>query len=569
VQLLAQTEQWEKTITAADEFAKTFPQSKQVPLARYFRGVAQQKLERYDEAAATFAEIVKSAPKADITPRAQFMQGFTWLLAEDNTKGIEVFNEFLKKFPKHELAGDVEYWKAMAFSFDGKYPEARKAFADYLKNHKDGAHRDNATFRRAYCLQQMMDFPAAITELSDYLRHFPHGGNFAEANLLLGDAYLDQGSSDEGLAAWAAIPDDAKSFYEEGIFKTAKVLKLLEDEDGQLELLEKFVADHPESPRIAEAIYNIGRIHTRRGDMPKAREIYWEAIRKYGGDPSIRAVDDLFPVLAKLYRAPGEPEQYAALLRDLRSEVNPTTTLRSYWAEGAVLKKDSPEQATELFRRAAALIDPATTNPLILADIAETLQRDAKTAESEQLWRDLVKWNPRAPQKDRALFALAEIETARGNEKAALAHYDRFASEIVASGLHPRVMLARADLLTKRGQFAPARESLDALLANKYATGSQKAEALCRIGDIHMREANPTLAIPYYQRVYVMHSRWRDWVAHAYYHSGEAFEKLSDTLSARRTYQELIETADLIEHALTQKAKSRLEALGGPLPKQE
>ena len=36
-----------------------------------------------------------------------------------------------------------------------------------------------------------------------------------------------------------------------------------------------------------------------------------------------------------------------------------------------------------------------------------------------------------------------------------------------------------------------------------------------------------------------MHGRWRDWVAKAYYRSGEAFEKLDDYASVRRTYQEL------------------------------
>ena len=43
-----------------------------------------------------------------------------------------------------------------------------------------------------------------------------------------------------------------------------------------------------------------------------------------------------------------------------------------------------------------------------------------------------------------------------------------------------------------------------------------------------MDEAWPDLAISYFQRLYVMHGRWRDWVAKTYYRSGEAFEKLDD-----------------------------------------
>jgi hypothetical protein len=67
-----------------------------------------------------------------------------------------------------------------------------------------------------------------------------------------------------------------------------------------------------------------------------------------------------------------------------------------------------------------------------------------------------------------------------------------------------------------------------------------------------MDEARPDLAISYFQRLYVMHGRWRDWVAKTYYRSGEAFEKLDDYASARRTYQELAGREDI---ALAQNAR--------------
>lgn len=63
-----------------------------------------------------------------------------------------------------------------------------------------------------------------------------------------------------------------------------------------------------------------------------------------------------------------------------------------------------------------------------------------------------------------------------------------------------------------------------------------------------------------------MYGRWRDWVAKAYYRSGEAFEKLNDELSARRTYQELAEREDLAGFEEALKARRRLDSLGGPFP---
>ena len=106
---------------------------------------------------------------------------------------------------------------------------------------------------------------------------------------------------------------------------------------------------------------------------------------------------------------------------------------------------------------------------------------------------------------------------------------------------------------------------MERLLANEYALGQEKAKALYLIGEIHMSESRPDLAIPYFQRLYVMHGRWRDWVAKAYYRSGEAFEKLNDQLSARRTYQELAEREDLAGFEETRRPVAAW-ILGGPLP---
>ncbi|MCX7869873.1 MAG: hypothetical protein N2322_07975, partial [Terrimicrobiaceae bacterium] len=259
-----------------------------------------------------------------------------------------------------------------------------------------------------------------------------------------------------------------------------------------------------------------------------------------------------------------------ARLRDLREESDasnrPALALRALWAQAHALRRFDPNRANALLLEAAGRINVQTTSPLILADIAEAFERAGLDDKAQSLWSDLVKWNPRAPQKDRALAALGFLELERGNEKAALGHFDRFERETFGSTLLPAVMLARARLLEERGEFAAARASLETLLQSPAATGPQKCEALVRIGDIHLREGRPGLAVPYYQRVYVMHGKWRDWVARAYFRSGEAFEKLKDPLSARRTYQELAGREDLAAFEESSKARQRLEALGGPLP---
>jgi len=571
VQSWNQIERWPKAIEAARTFAAKFPQSESLPLVMYLQGVAEQKSLRQDEAVATFDAVTKKFPDSPFAGRARFMKGFSLLLAERNAEAIAVFEEFPQRHPQHELAEPAAYWRGMAYSLDKQFPQARKAMDEYLAAHPDGPMRSAAVFRKAYCAQQMEDYTTSIRELSAYLRQFPDHGENSEARVLLGDALMNEGRMDEGIAALQGINRADTRFFEEGVFKTGKAYKLLEDHDALRALMTAFKDENPRSPRVAEAVYHLGWIHRQADEPGKARDVYWEAIAAYGNDPAIWSVDDLFAALAKLYRGPEESAHYQARLRDLgeaaRGSGRKVLEMRTLWARAGALRKSSPIQAGSLLVEAAALADVQTTNPLLLADFGQALLDVHRDDVGGKMFRELVKWNPRAPQKDRAFAALGLLELRRGNEKAALEYFARFERETLGSAQLGQVLLAKARLEESRGRSADARKTLEGLLASPSSTGKEKAEALFQIGETHMKDGKPHLAVPYFQRIFVMYGRWTDWVAKAYLRSGEAFEKLDDTDSARRTYQELMERREMADYQETGAARERLNALGGPLPK--
>ncbi len=557
-----------KAVEAARAFVKKFPASASIPLALYLEGAAEQKDSHFDSAVAAFDRILKEYSASEFAPRALFMKGFTFLLAERHAEAAAAFRQMEEKFPEHDLADAAAYWRGMAYSLDRQYEAARGIFASYLKDRKDGRFRGNAAYRHAYCTQQLEDYEGSIKELSAYLRAYPGHEENAEARVLLGDALMNEGRIDEGIAAFAGIPKSAGRFYEEGVFKTGKAYKLTEEYGKLRTLMAAFQSDNPRSPRVAEAIYHLGWIYRQEGKPEKAREVYWDAIATYGNDPDIRSVDDLFPALARLYKGPEESAQYLARLSELsaRRDEKPVLALRALWAQSLVLKRSDPARASQLLLEASALVDPKSANPLLLADCADALIAAGRGKEGETMLRDLLRWNPRAAQKDRALAGLALQALQRGDEKDALALFERFAKESAGSRAAGRVLLAKAGLLERRGQHSDARKTLEAVLANPLSSGPEKAEALYRTGESHMADGNPGMAVPYFQRIYVMHGRWRDWVAKAYLRSGEAFELLDDKPSARRTYQESGTIDGLSEFPESARARERLEALGGPLP---
>lgn len=568
VQCWNQIERWPKAIDAAQTFLGKFPQSASIPLVRYLQGIAEQKDLQFDASAATFASIGEDFPTSEFTPRALFMEGFSLLLAERHKEAIAAFEKFPKKFPRHAMREAAAFWRGMGYSLDKQYARAREVLDDYLEKFPEGTHRGDAEFRRAYCAQQLEDFPTSIRELNAFLRKNPGHDSTAEARVLLGDALMNEGRMKEGIAALKAIPRDAPRFHEEGVFKIGKAYKAMEEYGNLRRHMADFVEENPHSPRVAEAIYHIGWVSRQEGDPAKARKVYWDALDKYGNDPAIRSVEDLFPALSKLSKEPEEAQNYLTRLRGLHKEAlaakKETLAMRTLWAQALAVRRSDPALSRRLLLEAAALASVPTTNPLLLADFADAFQADGQTEKAEALWRDLVKWNPRAPQKDRALAALGTIALERGDEKAALAYFERFEREIQGSPILGSTLLAKARLLESHRRSADARKTLETVLANPTSRGQEKAEALFRIGNIHMREGKPALAVPYFQRIYVMHGRWREWVARAYLRSGEAFEKLKDDLSARRTYQELLEKEDLADLKESALARKRLDALGGP-----
>jgi TolA-binding protein len=573
VQCWSTIECWSNVREAGKLFLERFPQSDCIPLVLYMKGIAEQRSDRYSEAIALFDAIAAKHQSSDYAPRAAFMKAFCLLQAERNNDAIAEFDRFQERYPRHELAQDALYWHGIGLSLDREFSRCRQLMDEYLQRYENGRYRASATFRKAYCAQQKKDYQTSIGELYAFLRNHPGAVECNEARILLGDALLSQGRMEEGIAVYQGISRQDTKLYTEGVFKIGKAFKRMEEYEKLRDHMADFKANDPRNPRVAEAIYWMGWTYRQQGMTEKARDVYWQAISDYGDDAAIWSVDDLFPALFKFYK--GEEEQTKLLTRldDLHHEAERTArktlATRALWARAAALKSKDPARATTGLVEVSERLNVQTANPLLLADCADALLATGKETEALRMFRDLLKWNPRAPQKDRALAALGRSEMQRGNVNAALELFGRFEREVVGSRLFGEVMLAKAELLENAGRTDEARAALERLLSSESSLGQEKAKALYAIGEIYMGEARPDLAVSYFQRLYVMHGRWRDWVAKAYYRSGEAFEKLNDQASARRTYQELVEREDLADFEEARKAIDRLDLLGGPSPREE
>jgi tetratricopeptide (TPR) repeat protein len=177
------------------------------------------------------------------------------------------------------------------------------------------------------------------------------------------------------------------------------------------------------------------------------------------------------------------------------------------------------------------------------------------------LWRELIRWNPRARQKDKAYLATGLHAAKRGDYPAASDAFARLLRECPGSGLLGRTRLERARILLEVNNPEDAEPDLHGVLSSSDSSAALKADALVLLGEKHLRVSAPQKAIACFQRVYILYPSCETAVATAYLRSGEVFEHLRDADSARRTYAELLSFARLQALPQYEAARKKLQTL--------
>jgi len=565
---LTRMERWEEAIKSADVFAQRFPESALLDNVRYLQNEARMRLFNYEEAAKGFAGMVKAFPDFEQVERCHFLSGYCLMMIERNPQAVELFDQHLERWPRGDMREQVVYWKAMAFYYHKDYVQSREAHAAYLEEYPKGRYAVDSVYRRAHALFGQKKFIEAYKELEKFITNYGETLLADEARNLLGDCYFALGEIDRGLEAYRSTTAREGRLYDYARFRIGKALKSTEEFEAMLAHFQKFLEERPKSPRLTEALSQIAWIYRKNEEPEKAKDLYWDSIRQYGNDPEARGVEEMMTTLAKYYGTEKRGE-YDGLLAELEQKASlgaePTLASRAVWMRAQLQHRVSPQQASQMLTRAYEVAEPIEMSARVLADVADSLRENGQFKQAEECYRTILFWYPRSMLKDRSYAGLGLLAVQQNQPAEALRYFDLFERETVESPLWADVLEARANLYREQSRFEEAINELERILEIKAARGQPWVEALYAMGEIRMQQNQPRKAIPYFQRIYIMYGRWSDYVAKAYWESGQAFEALNMRNEAVNTYREFANNTHLKEKPEYGKALERLSQMGEPL----
>jgi len=567
---LTRMERWEEVIESAVQFEERFPEAALLPNVVYLMAEAEMRRKDFQSAAAVFARLVAEFPGFAEVERCHFLKGYCLMMTEAHDDAVEVFDRYISQRGSGSgFIEEVTYWRAMAFHYLKEWDRSREAHLAYLEAYPEGRYRADSDLRKTHALFGQKNYREAYKELEAFLKDYPDTIQADEASNLLGDTYFAMGEVERGIEAYERTSLRNPRLYDYAWFRIGKAYKAVEDFETMEAHYREFLEVRPESPRLTEALAQLAWIKRQAGEKEAAAEFYWDAIREHGQDPEALAVEEMLLTLRKYYRGGVDPDpetgrqRYLALLQELESDARRdarnTLAARAVWMQ-AQLQKDRQD---ELWASLPEVTGRRELSARMLADAADALRRQGKREAAGECYRTILSWYPRSLYKDRSYAGLGILARMEGDDSQALDYFSQFERETVQSPLWSQVLRSRADIYLARGDYERAIRELEQILDIDSAKGLPWVQALYEIGSIHLSQNAPKKAIPYFQRIYIMYRRWDEYVAKAYWESGQAFEKLQMGEEARNTYAEFVENTHLSERPEYGKAQERLGQLGG------
>lgn len=505
----------------------------------YQHAVAEQKLERFKEAAGHFEQFLQRHKESDLRDQARYQWAFSLHRTKDYQRSIEV----LEPFKNHEARSPL--WRAAHELLAenrfllGQYEEADKVYARLIEATDDEDRAWAYRYRRGQAAFFRDDMKTAIDRLKLVVDHkgFNDRKQLHRAVFLLGDAYLQRGENAPAAEALGRYLNLTEGLKPEARLKLGLAHLRRDKRDEARQTFARVAEGETASPWVQRALLELGRLLYDAGDAKAAGEALSKLI-KTEADASLKA-----------------PATYLLGWIDFDAERYGPAAQR--FAEVVEKHADHDLASDALYQQAVAL-RRAGNDEQALSKLRRYLERHGEgehaararylvgvsLAEGGDYGGAIEMLKPLAEDKDArtdaVMFDLAwsyrRAEQAEAAERTLRALLKAFPK----SDLAPDAKVELGELLYQREAYKESVEQLTEALGQEAIDDATKLAAMYRLGWAHKKQDQHLEAAGAFRRFADTYGD-HELRPSALYQAGETFAAGGKKEDARKAFAELVD----------------------------
>ena len=561
----AQIQPWDRALEIGADYMTTYEGGAFYDTVSLLLAQMRARRQQWPELITVLTTALEVHPGHESLVECLFLLGYASFMEEQFKASVSHLTRMNGEFPGNDREEEGLYWLGMALLFDKEYAQAGREFDRLLARFPDTVFAEDATFRSATCSFGLSEVRPALDRFAAFVQRYPDSKLRGEAEVMLGDCEGSFGHLPQAVEHFRLAVERELNIeqYNYAVFRCAEMLAEQKDYDGALAWLGAYRERNVEGSNHPMAIHGIGNALWEKGEPEQALDYYRGAIEQYGGERTNLGVDLIIEEwVGKAQRAPQEAarKHWASLRKLEETAVNQTN-----WVLSLRLRRVLPympglsDVERSLYER--SLLRPVNiphAGPGLLAHMADEALRAGDTNLAVAAARETVAVFPETDYGLAARMILARDAIARGVPEEALPHLDVVAEVFASSPEAGEALLLKAGLLLGQREFTTA----DAIYSTVLATREWKAlwpEALFGRGEVARADRKFLEASAYYERIYVLYSAHRSWVARAYLARGECLERSNRVKEARETLDEMLALEDLKNFPAYAEAAALLE----------